>query len=224
VKLLEDYLSDSTRLRRFNMTLLAAFAGLALVLASVGIYGVISFSVSQRINEIGIRLALGATGGDVLRMIMKHTLLLASVGIAIGLSMALLLTRLMTSLLFGITATDFSTFAGVQAATPLKQTQHRKNLCQEPGIEIGRDQFLRGFDLSRKQRARSDRTGTAKKRQNHRTPLFICQMAELDRGQRIHHVETYLFPLRLDDDGVKWQIETSLFPQQRRAVAISAEE
>jgi len=113
IRHLEDYLADSTRLRRFNMTLLAVFAGLALVLASVGIYGVMSFSVSQRTNEIGIRLALGASTSEILKMVMGQTLLLALVGIGVGLLMALSLTRLMSSLLYGIRATDISTFAAV---------------------------------------------------------------------------------------------------------------
>jgi putative ABC transport system permease protein len=89
------------------------FAGLALFLAAVGIYGVMSYGVSQRTQEIGIRVALGATAVDILKLILRNGMILAGTGIIIGLVGAIALSRLMTGLLFGITATDTLTFAGV---------------------------------------------------------------------------------------------------------------
>jgi putative ABC transport system permease protein len=98
------------------MILLGAFAGLALLLASVGIYGVLSYSVSQRIQEIGIRMALGAERRDVLRMIIGQGLRLAVAGVILGAGGALLLTRLLSSfsrLLYGVRANDPETFTAV---------------------------------------------------------------------------------------------------------------
>jgi putative ABC transport system permease protein len=107
---MEHIVAGAVARQRFSMLLLAIFAGLALALAAVGIYGVMSYSVAQQTREIGIRIALGAQRGDVLRMTVKEGLKLVSAGLLIGLISAFLLTRVMESLLFGISATDPGTF------------------------------------------------------------------------------------------------------------------
>ena len=96
---------------RFNMMLLGAFAGVAMVLAAIGIYGVIAYSVAQRTKEIGIRMALGAQRRDMLQMILRQSFSLVGIGLLAGLLSALALTRLMTSLLYGVTAHDLSIYA-----------------------------------------------------------------------------------------------------------------
>jgi putative ABC transport system permease protein len=113
VETMDETISASLADRRFLMILLMVFAALALLLASVGIYGVLSYLVGQRIPEIGIRLALGAQRDDVLRLILGEGLRMAFLGVAIGLAGALALSRLLTDLLFGISAADPVTFAGV---------------------------------------------------------------------------------------------------------------
>jgi putative ABC transport system permease protein len=99
--------------QRFSMMLLAVFAGGALLLAAIGIYGVISYAVTQRTHEFGIRLALGAQRGDVLRLVLKDGMALMVIGMAVGLAGAFAISRAMTSLLFGVSAADVTTFAGV---------------------------------------------------------------------------------------------------------------
>jgi predicted permease len=110
VQTMEELISDSVGTRRFALTILIVFAALALVLAVSGIYGVISYSVTQRTQEIGIRMALGARAGDVLRLVLGQFMRLTVVGVALGLVGAYALTRLMTSLLFEVTPTDITTF------------------------------------------------------------------------------------------------------------------
>ncbi len=110
---MEETVARSIGQKRFSMTLLAVFAGIALLLASVGIYGVLSYLVGQRTQEIGVRMALGAQRVDVLRMILGDGARMALVGIGIGLVAALALTRFMESMLFGVKPTDPVTFFGV---------------------------------------------------------------------------------------------------------------
>jgi putative ABC transport system permease protein len=111
VTTLEQLLGESILLRRFFMLLLVVFALLALILAAVGIYGVMSYAVTQRTQEIGIRMALGARTSDVLRLIVGRGMMLALIGIAVGLLASLALTRLMEGILFGVSPTDSPTFA-----------------------------------------------------------------------------------------------------------------
>jgi predicted permease len=113
VQTMDEIIADSLAARRFSMVVLCVFAGLALGLASMGIYGVISYLVGRRTHEIGIRMALGARQTDVLRQILGQSMKMTFIGIFIGLLAAMGLTRLMANLLFGVSATDPVTFAGV---------------------------------------------------------------------------------------------------------------
>jgi len=113
VESMDQLVSRSNAQPRFQTFLLGIFGALGLLLALVGIYGVISYFVTQRTHEIGIRMALGAEPGQVMRLILKHGLKLALIGVAIGIAASLALTRLMSSLLFGVSATDPVTFTGV---------------------------------------------------------------------------------------------------------------
>ena len=110
---MESLLSTSLAQPRFSMLLLGIFAGVALVLAAVGVYGVMSYSVTQRTREIGIRIALGARSEDVFKIVVREGMTVALIGIVIGLAGALAVTRVMATLLFGVTATDPLTFAAV---------------------------------------------------------------------------------------------------------------
>jgi predicted permease len=113
VQTMDEIVSDSLADRRFSMILLGVFALLALVLSSIGIYGVISYLVGQRTHEIGIRMALGAQRGDVLKLVLGQGVRMALIGVGIGLAAAIALTRLMSKMLFSVSATDPFTLIGV---------------------------------------------------------------------------------------------------------------
>ena len=113
IETMDGYLSASVAAQRFSTVLLTMFAALGLVLAAIGIYGVVAFSVGQRTREIGIRMALGAHPGRVSQMVLKEALVMAAAGTILGIGAALGLTRFMSSQLFGVTATDPATFVGV---------------------------------------------------------------------------------------------------------------
>ena len=115
VQTMEQVLRKSLSDRRFNMTLLLTFAGVALMLAAVGVYGVMNYTVTLRRRELGIRMALGAETTDVLRLVLGQGLMLTLMGVGAGLISAYALTRLMASLLYGVTATDYLTFVSVSA-------------------------------------------------------------------------------------------------------------
>ena len=113
VSTMEQLISGSPAafMRRFPALLISIFAGVALLLASIGIYGVVSYSVSQQTHYIGVRMALGASASDILRMVLKQGLFLALVGMSIGVLAAFALMRLLRSLLFEVQANDAATFA-----------------------------------------------------------------------------------------------------------------
>lgn len=112
IRVLDALVDRATSPRRFLVALLAGFSGLALVLASLGIYGVVSYGVSQRTAEFGVRMALGATGRQVRRQVMRETLQLTAAGVAIGVAASFLLARVLASLLYATSTTDRATFAG----------------------------------------------------------------------------------------------------------------
>lgn len=113
IRTMDEIRAESVASERLSLTLLSIFAGIALVLAIVGIYGVMSYSVTQRTHEIGIRMAIGAQPRDVFRMVIGQGMMLALIGVAIGLLLAFALTRLMTTMLFGVEPTDPATFAAI---------------------------------------------------------------------------------------------------------------
>jgi ABC-type antimicrobial peptide transport system permease subunit len=110
---MDDLVAESLSPQRFNMLLLAAFAGLALVLATVGLYSVVAYATRQRVKEIGIRIALGADRFSVLRGVVLDGLRPTLIGIGIGTGAAILLSRVLTTLIYGVQATDPTTFAAV---------------------------------------------------------------------------------------------------------------
>ena len=115
VTTMDEWIANSVSKRRFSTFMLSLFAGLGLLLAIVGIYGVLSYSVSQRRQEMGVRLALGADGRNLVLLVLRHGLTLTAVGLALGIAVALMLTRLIAGLLFDVQPTDPVTFAGITA-------------------------------------------------------------------------------------------------------------
>jgi putative ABC transport system permease protein len=115
VRTMKQVIAKSIARPRFNTLLLTIFASVALVLASVGLYGVMNYSATQRTHEVGIRMALGATRVDIMRLVVGNGMMLTLTGIVIGVLASWALTRVMANLLFGVTATDLPTFAGVSA-------------------------------------------------------------------------------------------------------------
>jgi putative ABC transport system permease protein len=113
IRTLDDAFSEAVAQRRAAMLLITIFAGVALVLAGVGIYGLMSYMVNERTHEIGIRMALGALGGDVLRLVVRQTVALVATGAALGLAGALALGRALTSLVFEVRPSDPATLATV---------------------------------------------------------------------------------------------------------------
>jgi ABC-type antimicrobial peptide transport system permease subunit len=109
--MMTDVVNESLMQERFIAQLGSAFSLFALLLTCIGLYGVMSYAVTRRTNEIGIRIALGARGGDVVRMVMKETMLLVAIGMAIGLGAALATTRLITTLLYELSPNDPATIA-----------------------------------------------------------------------------------------------------------------
>ena len=107
---MEDLISKSMGSRKFTTLLLASFAGIAVFLAAIGLFGVMSYSVVQRAREIGVRIALGARRIDVFNLVVREGMLLTAIGFGIGIPIAIGLSQLISSLLFGISATDISTF------------------------------------------------------------------------------------------------------------------
>ncbi len=113
IRTMDQVISESTARQNFNMLLLTIFAGLALLLAAIGIYGLMSYTVEQRTQELGIRMALGADRGDMLKLVVRQGMLLSGIGVVIGLAASFGLNRLLGNLLFGVKATDPITYAVV---------------------------------------------------------------------------------------------------------------
>ncbi len=119
IRTMKQLLAESIAQRRFNMIMLGVFALIALLLAASGIFGLIAYSVAQRTHEIGIRMALGAQSGDVLKLIVREAMVLAVAGVGVGLTGAFVMTRTLTSLLYDVSTTDPATFAGVAGVLTL---------------------------------------------------------------------------------------------------------
>jgi putative ABC transport system permease protein len=115
LRTMQDVIANSVLRRKFTMLLLTIFAGLAMLLAAVGLYGVMSYMVSQRTHEIGIRMALGAQKADVLRLVVWQGMSLVALGLLMGIVVSAIASRLMSGLLFGVSATDPVVFGGIAA-------------------------------------------------------------------------------------------------------------
>jgi putative ABC transport system permease protein len=131
---IEQVFSASVADRRFSLLVLGAFAGVALLLAVLGIYGVLSYAVAQRTHEFGVRLALGAQPRDVWRLVIGQAALLVAAGVAIGLAISRLVTRAIQTMLYGVTPTDPFTFAAVVAVLVLTALV----ACQLPALRATR--------------------------------------------------------------------------------------
>ena len=110
---MSERVSNSLYAARMGAILLGVFGGLALLLASIGLYGVMAFAVARRTRELGIRVALGARPGDVFKMVLRQGMTLVIVGLAVGLSAAMMVTRLLASFLYGVSTTDALTFTAI---------------------------------------------------------------------------------------------------------------
>jgi putative ABC transport system permease protein len=134
IRTMEEVAAESVAQPKFRAELVGTFAGLALALAAVGIFGVLAFAVSQRTREFGIRMALGARASDVLRLVVAGGLKIVAIGIAIGLAAAAALTRLLATLLFGVTPLDPATFLGAPAVLALVALA----ACAAPALRAAR--------------------------------------------------------------------------------------
>ena len=132
VMTMDRILAKSIARQNFNMILLGIFGGVALLLAAIGIYGVMSYTVRQRTHEMGIRIALGAATPQLLRLVVGQGLLLAGIGVAIGLAASFGVTRVMSSLLYGVKATDLATFAAVAMVLSAVAALARLDKAKEP--------------------------------------------------------------------------------------------
>ena len=113
IRTMDQVIANSTARQNFNMLLLTIFAGLALLLAGIGIYGLMSYTVEQRTQELGIRMALGAAQSDMLKLVVRQGMLLSGIGVAIGLAASFGLNQILKNLLFGVKATDPITYLSV---------------------------------------------------------------------------------------------------------------
>jgi putative ABC transport system permease protein len=118
----EQYLDRQTQYLRLYILLLGIFGGIAAILAAIGIYGIMAYAVAERTREIGVRMALGAGSGDVVKIVMRHALILVAIGWIVGLVGSVALTRLIKSGLYGVTATDPATYAGISLLLVLVAT------------------------------------------------------------------------------------------------------
>jgi putative ABC transport system permease protein len=134
IRPMERYLSDAVAPRRFSLTLMAAFALAALALATTGIYAVVMYSVSQRAREIGIRVALGASRSNIARLVMGHGIRFVLIGLASGIAMAVGVARLLSTMLFGLAATDAATFSQVAGVVAIVSAV----ACAVPTTGVGR--------------------------------------------------------------------------------------